>query len=76
MDGNLTMKDVTKPVTLVLEGPSKPIKGPSGKSISGVSATTSVNRKDFGLTWNNLVEGVSVVSDTVNIEINIELIRK
>src|SRR5688572_21656813 len=44
MDGNLTIKDVTKQVTLKLEGPSQPIKNPAGNFSSGLSASTRINR--------------------------------
>lgn len=76
MDGNLTIKDVTKPVTLTLEGPTSPIKNPTGNFSSGLSASTRINRHDFGLTWSNVVEGISVVGDMVDIYLEVELLRK
>jgi polyisoprenoid-binding protein YceI len=70
--GNLTMKGVTKPVTLsaTFNGISK---GMDGKRVAGFDVTGSINREDFGLTWNAAVEtGGVVVSEIVNLEISIE----
>ena len=49
--GDLTMHGVTKPVVLDVTGPSQVIKDPWGLSRRGVSATTKVNRKDFGVSY-------------------------
>jgi polyisoprenoid-binding protein YceI len=70
--GNLTMRGVTKPVTLsaVFNGISK---GMDGKRVAGFDISGAVNRQDFGLAWNAAVEtGGVVVSDMVNLEISIE----
>jgi polyisoprenoid-binding protein YceI len=76
MTGALTMHGVTREVVLDVEGPAAPIK--AGKSLrSGASAKTSLQRKDYGLTWNKtLDEGGIAVSDEVDIEIEVELVRK
>ncbi len=70
--GDLTIQGITKPVTLDLEfnGVSN---DPWGNVKAGFSATTKVNREDFGLTWNALLEtgGVAVGKD-VTIEIDVE----
>ena len=50
--GDLTIHGVTRPVILEVEGPSAPQKDPWGNTRIGLSATTKLNRKDFGLTWN------------------------
>ncbi len=72
--GNLTIRDVTKPVTLEVEGPTKAFKDPWGNMKRGLSASTKINRKDFGLTWNKALEtGGVVVGDEVKIEIELEL---
>ena len=76
MTGNLTMHGVTKQVELAVEGPAAPIK--AGKALrSGASASTRVNRKDFGLNWSRALEtGGVVVGDEVDINIEVELIQK
>jgi polyisoprenoid-binding protein YceI len=71
--GDLTMHGVTKEVTLDVTGPSKVIKGMRGESRVGASATTKINRQDFGVKWNaNIDGGGVVVSDMVSITIDIE----
>jgi len=71
--GDLTMHGVTKEVTLDVTAPSKVIKGMRGESRVGASASTKINRQDFGLTYNAAVEGVGVVvSDSVAITIDLE----
>ncbi len=60
--GDLTIRDVRKPVTLESEF-FGPVKSPfSGKTCIGFSATGKVNRKDYGLTWNAAMEGGGVVT--------------
>lgn len=49
VNGNLTLHGVTKPVTLQVEGPSGPVSGMDHKPHAGFSATTTINRSDFGL---------------------------
>jgi polyisoprenoid-binding protein YceI len=74
--GNLTIHGVTKPVTLTTEL-SPEIKDPWGNVKRGGTATTTINRKDFGLTWNKALEaGGVVVGDAVNIVVDVELARK
>ena len=48
--GDLTIRGITKPVTLDVDGPSKPVNDQHGRLHMGVSATTTVNRTDFGMT--------------------------
>lgn len=77
LTGDLTIKDVTKPVTLAVEGPAKAAKDPWGNIRSGVSATGKINRKDFGLTWNAALEtGGVAVGEDVTLEIEVELMQK
>ena len=73
--GNLTIRGVTRPVTLDVTGPTQEIKDPWGNARRGFSATTRVNRKDFGLAWNKMVEAGPVVGDDVAIEIEAEVAR-
>jgi polyisoprenoid-binding protein YceI len=72
--GDLTMHGVTRPVVLDVEGPTAPIKDPGGHQRRGLSASTTVNRKDFGLNWNKMVEAGPVVGDQVKIEIQAEIV--
>ena len=74
--GNLTMRGVTKPVTFDAEflGSSDvSIEGKSWGAKAGFSATTVVNRKDFGINWNKVLDnGGTMVDDMVTITLNIE----
>jgi polyisoprenoid-binding protein YceI len=77
MIGDLTMRGVTKEVVLEVSGPTPEIKDQRGNSRMGASATTRVNRKDFNILYNSIVEGVGVVvGDEVNIAIDVELIKR
>lgn len=75
--GDLTMRGITRPVVLDVEGPTKTFKDPWGKSRRGASATATINRKDFGLTWNKAIEaGGVLVGEEVKIMLEMEFIRK
>jgi polyisoprenoid-binding protein YceI len=75
--GDLTIRGVTRPVVLDVEALSPVVRDPQGNLRSGTSATTRINRKDFGVSWSaNLDGGGLVVSDDVNITIDIELVKK
>jgi polyisoprenoid-binding protein YceI len=77
LTGDLTIRGTTKEVVLDVEGPTPPVKDPWGNIRVGVTATTKLNRKDFGLAWNALTEtGGLVVGDEVKIEIETELIQQ
>ncbi|MBI2377372.1 MAG: polyisoprenoid-binding protein [Deltaproteobacteria bacterium] len=72
--GDLTMRGVTKPVVLDVEGPTGAIKNPWGVPVRSISASTKLSRKDWGLTWNKPIEtGGLLVGDEVVIEISAEL---
>jgi polyisoprenoid-binding protein YceI len=73
--GDLTIKGVTRPVTLEVAGPTPEIKDSWGNVRRGISARTRINRRDFGLTYSAAVESGPVVGDEVNVEINAELIK-
>lgn len=75
LTGNLTMHGVTKQVTLDVDGLNAVVQSDNGPR-SGASATAKVNRREFGLTYNAVVEAGGVVaSDEVFIEIEAELKR-
>jgi len=76
MQGTLTMHGVTKPVVLEVSFLGKG-KDPGGKQRAGFHATTTVDRKQFGLTWNKALEsGGLLVGDEVTIEIDIEAVQE
>jgi polyisoprenoid-binding protein YceI len=75
--GDLTIRGTTKEVVLDVDGPTVPVKDPWGNQRVAVTATTKVNRQDFGVKWNaKLDNGGVVVGDDVNITIDAELIQK
>jgi polyisoprenoid-binding protein YceI len=74
--GNLTIRDVTKEVTLHAEDNGRG-QSPFGTYVAGFSATTSINRQDFGAKWNVAIEtGGFVVSDTLKITLEVEAVRQ
>lgn len=74
MTGNLTMRGVTKLVTFDVEGPVPPVSDGKGGKKSGATATAKINRRDFGLNYNAMVEtGGVVVADEVTVMLDIEL---
>jgi len=75
--GDLTMRGVTRPVTLDVEGPTPPVKDMMGRVVRGVVARGKLNRKDWGLVWNKTLEGGGVlVSDEVQLEVNAEMFER
>jgi len=77
MTGDLTIRGVTREVVLDVEGPTPPVKDLEGKTRVGGVASTRINRKDFGLTWNKALEtGGVVVGDEVEITIDIEIVKE
>lgn len=74
--GDLTMHGVTREVTLNVEA-SGTVKDPWGGERAGFAATTKINRKDYGLTYNMALEaGGVMVSDEVKISIEVELVKE
>ncbi len=74
--GDLTIRGITKEVVLDVDPLSRESKDPWGNIRIGTSATTMVNRKDFGLTWNKALEtGGVVVGDEVQITLEVEMIK-
>jgi polyisoprenoid-binding protein YceI len=74
--GDLTIHGVTRSVVFNVEGPSTPGKDPWGNIRRGLSATTKINRKDFGLTWNSALEaGGLLVGDEVTITLDVQFVK-
>lgn len=74
--GDLTIKGITKEVTLLAEKPSDELKDPYGNLKIGLSATTKIKRKDFGLTWNAVLEaGGVLVGDEVSINLDLQFAK-
>jgi polyisoprenoid-binding protein YceI len=69
--GDLTIHGVTKEVVLDVDGPSEPIKDPRGNSHMGASATTTINRRDFGV---GAIPS-AMVADDVAVTIDMELVK-
>lgn len=75
--GNLTIRGVTKQVVLTVDGPTGEIKGPQGDFRRGASASATINRHDFGVSWSKKLDGGGlVVADDVYISIDTELIKQ
>ena len=73
--GDLTVRDVTKNVTLDVDFGGI-AKDPWGNVKAGFEINGKINRKDFGLTWSALTEaGGMVVGDDVKLHINVELVK-
>jgi polyisoprenoid-binding protein YceI len=74
--GNLTLHGVTKPVTLHAAKLSEPVKDPYGAIRIGTSASTTINRKDFGMTFNKQLDnGGAMVGDEVAMQLDVELTK-
>ena len=77
MIGDLTLHGTTREVTLDVDGPTPELNDPWGNVRRGFSASTTINRKDYGVVWNNTLKtGEAVVGDSVKIQIDVELIKK
>jgi polyisoprenoid-binding protein YceI len=75
VDGNLTIRDVTRPVTVAVQ-PGGRARDTQGTERVGYSATAKINRRDFGLNWNQLLEtGGVLVGDEVTILVELQLVR-
>jgi polyisoprenoid-binding protein YceI len=74
--GELTIHGVKRPVTFAVEELSEPANDPWGNTRIGLSATTRINRKDFGLTWNAALEtGGILVGDEVTITLDVQFVK-
>jgi len=73
--GDLTIRGVTKSAVLTATLPKAPIKDPWGLQRTAVSASTKINRQEFGVAWNQKLDsGGVVVGDDVNITLDVEMI--
>jgi len=74
LEGDLTIKETTKPVTFDMEY-SGSAKDPWGNTRAGFAAVTKINRKDYGITWNKSLDaGGVLVGDEVEIALNVEAV--
>ena len=74
--GDLTIHGVTRRVVFGVEGPTPAHTDPWGNTCLGLSATTKINRKDFGLTWNAALEaGGILVGDEVTITLDVQFVK-
>ena len=74
--GDLTMHGVTREVSLNVDQPSPIVTDQRGNMRRGFEATTTINRKDWGMTYNNLLQtGEAVVGDTIKIQVDVELLK-
>jgi polyisoprenoid-binding protein YceI len=72
--GSLTMHGIARPVTL--RGHFNGMTGAPGKRRAGFEASTVINRKDFNMTWNRMVEGTALLGDEVRIDIDIAAVEQ
>ena len=76
VDGELTIRDVTRKVVFHVEGPTSAAKDPWGNTRIGLSGSTKINRKDFGLNWNTVLEtGGILVGDEVTITLEAQFVK-
>lgn len=76
VEGDLTIRGVTRKVRFEVEGPTPPTKDPWGNTRVAISATGKINRKDFDLTWNAALEtGGILVGDEVTITLEAEFVK-
>ncbi|GIW42949.1 MAG: polyisoprenoid-binding protein [Candidatus Binatia bacterium] len=75
--GDLTIKGVTKEVTLDVEGVPRPFKDPFGKERMGGSAHAKINRQDFGVNFNKVMDnGGLLVGNEVDVTVDVEVVRR
>ena len=76
LHGDLTIKNITKPVVLAVEYNGQ-ARSPYGATSAGFSASTKINRKDWELNWNMALEtGGVLVGETININIDLEIVKQ
>ena len=72
--GTLTLRGITKPVTL--RGHFTGMTGTPGKRRAGIEASTVIDRRDFNMTWNRVVEGGALLGNEVKIDIDIAAVEQ
>jgi polyisoprenoid-binding protein YceI len=76
VEGDITIHGVTRKVSFAVEGPTPPSKDPWGNTRVAISASTKINRKDFGLSWNAALEtGGILVGEDVTITIDAQFVK-
>src|SRR5579863_221403 len=76
VEGDLSIHGVTRKVSFSVEGPTPPAKDPWGNTRIAVSATTKINRKDFGLTYNAALEtGGILIGEEVTITLDVQFVK-
>jgi polyisoprenoid-binding protein YceI len=76
VEGDLTIHGVTKKVSFAVEGLTASAKDPWGNTRIGLSASTKINRKDFGLTWNAALEtGGILVGEDITITLDAQFVK-
>ncbi|MEO8070288.1 MAG: YceI family protein [Acidobacteriota bacterium] len=77
LTGDLTMHGVTRPVVLDVSGPTPQVKDLNGMARVGATATTTIDRRDYGLRYNELLEaGGAVVGNEIKITIDLEVTHR
>ena len=75
--GDLTIKDITKPVTLSVEYSGLSMVDPWGNTKRGLSANGKINREDWGLTWNSALEaGGVLVGKEVTLSLDVQFVKQ
>lgn len=76
VEGELTIRGVTRNIRFAVQGPTPPTKDPWGNIRVAISAITKINRRDFGLIWNAALEtGGILVGDEVTITLDVEFVK-
>lgn len=76
VEGDLTIHGITRKAIFNVEGPTPAAKDPWGNTRLALSATTKINRKDFGLTWNTALEtGGILVGEEVTITLDVQFVK-
>ncbi|MCS7316093.1 MAG: YceI family protein [Bryobacteraceae bacterium] len=77
LSGELTIRGITRPVVFEVEGPGQPVRGMGGELRTGATATAKINRKDFGITWNRVLDtGGVAIGEDVAITVDVALVQK
>jgi polyisoprenoid-binding protein YceI len=75
--GDLTIHGLTREIAVDVEGPTPEVKDPWGSFRRGATGTTKINRRDFGITWNKVLDtGGLLVGEEVDIYVEVELVKK